>query len=238
MARADLDKKPHEVAAMFDDVAPKYDRMNTILSAGQDRRWRRHMVRALHLRPGMRVADIAAGTAVSTADLIATGAWAVAVDFSPGMLQAAGPQRASVPKVAADGMALPFADDSFDAVTISFGLRNIADTGQALAEFARITKPGGQLLVCEFSRPRQPVRTGYYLGLRTVLPLLATVSANPEAYSYLGESIRDWPDQPRLAALIADSGWSEVTWRNLSFGVVALHHAIKPAEQARAIQLR
>jgi demethylmenaquinone methyltransferase / 2-methoxy-6-polyprenyl-1,4-benzoquinol methylase len=227
MGRAGLEKNPQQVAAMFDGVAGRYDRTNTLLSFAQDRRWRRHSVRALDLLPGRKVLDVAAGTAVSTQELAQTGAWSVAADFSLGMLSA-GASRA-VPKVAADAMNLPFADDTFDAVTISFGLRNVQDPGRALAEFARVTKPGGQLLVCEFSKPRPaPIGWLYRWYLANVLPRLAArFSSNPEAYTYLGETINSWPDQPSLARLITRSGWSEVAWKNMTFGVVALHHAVR-----------
>ncbi|HET8591835.1 MAG TPA: demethylmenaquinone methyltransferase [Nakamurella sp.] len=228
MGRADLAKDPRQVAAMFDGVAGRYDRTNTLLSLGQDRRWRRHVVRALQPVPGERVLDVAAGTAVSTKELATTGAWCVAADFSLGML-AAGASR-GVPRVAADAMALPFADASFDSVTIAFGLRNVVDPAAALAEFARVTRPGGQLLVCEFSTPRPaPIRWGYRWYLAHVLPRIARrVSSNPEAYSYLTESISAWPDQRELAAVIARAGWTDVAWRNMTFGVVAMHHAIRP----------
>ncbi|MDQ6657677.1 MAG: demethylmenaquinone methyltransferase [Actinomycetota bacterium] len=227
MGRADLDKRPQQVAAMFDEVAQKYDRTNSLMSFGQDRRWRRHMVSALNLLPGMKVADIAAGTAVSTQELAATGAWCVAADFSLGMLQA-GAKKRRQPMVAADALALPFGDATFDAVTISFGLRNVEDPTIALHEFARITKPSGQLLVCEFSLPYLPFRWAYRFHLRTVLPKIARrFSSNPEAYLYLGESISAWPDQRQLAVQIARTGWSEVAWRNMTFGVVALHHAVR-----------
>ena len=235
MGRAGLEKNPRQVAAMFDGVAGRYDRTNTLLSFGQDRRWRRHSVRALQLMPGRKVLDIAAGTAVSTQELAGTGAWSVAADFSVGMLLA-GASRI-VPKVAADAMHLPFADATFDAVTISFGLRNVQDPGTALTEFARVTKPGGELLVCEFSRPR-PAPSGwiYRWYLANVLPVLARrFSSNPEAYTYLGETINSWPDQPSLARMITGSGWGEVAWKNMTFGVVALHHAVRgPAARANS----
>ena len=151
MSRADLDKDPHAVAAMFDGVARRYDLTNTVLTAGQDRRWRALARRALDLQPGEIVLDLAAGTAVSTVELARSGAWCVAADFSLGMLRAGAARP--VPKVAADALALPFADAVFDAVTIAFGLRNVHDTDRALAELARVTKPGGRLVVCEFGRP-------------------------------------------------------------------------------------
>lgn len=227
MVRADLAKDPSQVAAMFDDVATKYDRTNTLLSLGQDKRWRRHVTRALQLQPGEKVLDLAAGTAVSTVELSQSGAWCVAADFSLGMLRA-GADRA-VPKVAADAMALPFADASFDAVTISFGLRNVLDPQKALAEMARVTRPGGQLLVCEFSTPRlAPLRWGYRWYLRFVLPRIARrFASNPDAYTYLADSINAWPAQQPLAGMIAKAGWRDVIWRNMTFGVVALHHATR-----------
>lgn len=212
---------------MFDDVAAKYDRTNTLLSLGQDKRWRRHVTRALRLKAGDRVLDLAAGTAVSTAELSASGAWCVAADFSLGML-AAGTDR-HVPKVAADATALPFRDGVFDAATISFGLRNVVDPERALREMARATKPGGQLLVCEFSSPPfPPMRWGYRWYLAHVLPLIARrFATNPDAYTYLADSINAWPAQRELAGKIARAGWRDVRWRNMTFGAVALHHAIR-----------
>lgn len=227
--RATLDKDPHEVASMFDGVARRYDLTNTVLSLGQDRFWRRATREALRIGPGDQVLDLAAGTAVSTVELETSGAWCVAADFSVGML-AAGSAR-KVPKVAADGTKLPFGDAVFDAVTISFGLRNIVDHGAALRELARVTRPGGRLVVCEFSTPTNRLfATAYKEYLMQALPRMASaVSSNPDAYVYLAESIRAWPDQPDLARHIADAGWSAVRWRNLSGGIVALHAATKPS---------
>jgi demethylmenaquinone methyltransferase/2-methoxy-6-polyprenyl-1,4-benzoquinol methylase len=229
VSRADLDKDPHAVAAMFDGVARRYDLTNTVLTAGQDRRWRALTRKALQLSPGEKVLDLAAGTAVSTVELARSGAWCVAADFSLGMLRA-GAAR-DVPKVAADALALPFADAAFDAVTISFGLRNVADPDAALAEMARVTRPGGRLVVCEFSTPTwAPFRTAYQdVALRHVLPAVArVVSSNPEAYLYLAESIRAWPSQRDLAGRIAGAGWAGVAWRDVVGGAVALHRARRP----------
>ena len=228
MSRATLDKDPRDVASMFDAVAHRYDITNTVLSLGQDRAWRRATRSALNIGPGDTVLDLAAGTAVSTVELAKSGAWCVAADFSVGMLHA-GLSR-PVPKVGADATRLPFADEVFDAVTISFGLRNVVDHSAGLREMARVTKPGGRLVVCEFSTPAVRVFSfAYKEYLMRALPRVATaVSSNPEAYVYLAESIRAWPDQAELARRIEAAGWSDVRWRNLTGGIVALHAAVKP----------
>lgn len=212
---------------MFDAVADRYDLTNTLMSLGQDRGWRLATTAAVGVRTGEKILDAAAGTAVSTAPFAAQGAFAVASDFSVGMLTA-GAGR-DVPKVAADALALPFTDASFDAVTISFGLRNVADVDAALAEFARVTRPGGRLVICEFSRPVWgPFDRVYNEYLLRPLPWIADrVSSNPDAYRYLAESIRAWPDQQSLADRIGAAGWTQVGWRNLTFGIVALHRATR-----------
>ena len=225
--RASLDKDPREVASMFDGVAKRYDLTNTVLSLGQDRFWRRATRSALRIGSGDKVLDLAAGTAVSTVELARSGAWCVAADFSVGMLAAGGGR--DVPKVAGDATRLPFDDGVFDAVTISFGLRNVVDHAAGLREMARVTRPGGRLVVCEFSTPTNRLfATAYKEYLMQALPRIARkVSSNPDAYVYLAESIRAWPDQPHLARQISDAGWSAVRWRNLSGGIVALHAAVE-----------
>ena len=227
MTRAGLDKQPLEVAAMFDSVAARYDRTNTLLSLGQDRRWRRATVAAVDARPGTRLLDIAAGTGTSTAPFALRGVSAVACDFSVGMLAVGRRHRPRLPFVAGDAAHLPFADDSFDAVTISFGLRNVADVTLALREMLRVTRPRGRLVVCEFSRPTYPLfRTVYAEYLVKALPAVARrVASSPESYVYLAESIQEWPDQRSLATVIERAGWRSAQWRNLSGGIVALHRA-------------
>jgi demethylmenaquinone methyltransferase/2-methoxy-6-polyprenyl-1,4-benzoquinol methylase len=241
VSRAQLDKQPREVAAMFDGVAAGYDRTNTVLSMGQDRYWRRATRRALALVPGERVLDLAAGTGVSTRELARSGAYAVGTDISLGMLSAGRRREAAgaarVPLLAGDALALPYRDGVFDAVTISFGLRNVHDVPAALRELARVTRPGGRLVVCEFSHPTwRPFRAVYLEYLMRALPGIATtVSSNPEAYNYLADSIRAWPDQRNLAARIAGSGWRQVAWRDLSGGVVALHRAARAGAQPEPV---
>jgi demethylmenaquinone methyltransferase/2-methoxy-6-polyprenyl-1,4-benzoquinol methylase len=223
-----LDKQPPAVAEMFDRVAKRYDLTNDVLALGQTRRWRQVVADALDARCGQRILDLAAGTGTSSAAFHARGADVVACDFSLGMLQVGRERLPHLRFVAGDGMALPFCDDSFDAVTISFGLRNIHDPAAGLRELRRVTRPGGVLVVCEFSSPTwRPLRTLYEEYLMKALPAIATrVSSNAAAYEYLAESIQAWPDQPGLAELIAGTGWRDVAWRNLSGGIVALHRGV------------
>ncbi|WP_028655613.1 demethylmenaquinone methyltransferase [Nocardioides sp. J54] len=227
MARAELDKQPADVRRMFDAVARRYDLTNDILSFGQDRRWRKEVLDAVDPAFGDRVLDLAAGTGTSSQPFRDAGATVIPCDFSVGMLQVGKKQLPHLPFTAGDGTKLPFRDDTFDAVTISFGLRNIVDPVAGLAEMRRVTRPGGRLVVCEFSHPTwAPWRTTYLEYLMKALPAVArAVSSSPDAYVYLAESIRAWPDQAGLAALIRDAGWTGVEWRNLSGGIVALHRA-------------
>lgn len=238
MTRASLDKQPHEVAAMFDRTARRYDLVNDILSLGQDRLWRTATAAAVDAGPGELVLDIGAGTGTSTETFTTLGARAIACDFSLGMLRTGVRRRGGaggVRFVAGDAMRLPFADGVFDAVTASFALRNTRDPLLALREMHRVARPGARLVICEFSRPPgKSVDLVYSQYLMKLLPRIARlISSNHDSYDYLAESIRAWHDQPALARLIAEAGWERVAWRNLTFGIVALHRAYKAEEPAR-----
>jgi demethylmenaquinone methyltransferase / 2-methoxy-6-polyprenyl-1,4-benzoquinol methylase len=233
VTRAQLDKRPAEVAAMFDAVARRYDLTNDVLSLGLDRRWRDAVVEAVGPEPGENVLDLAAGTGTSSQPFADHGARVVPCDFSLGMLRVGKQARPLLGFTAGDATRLPFPDATFDAVTISFGLRNIVDPDAGLREMLRVTKPGGRLVVCEFSHPTwAPFRTVYVEYLMRALPPIArTVSSSPDAYVYLAESIRAWPDQEALADRIAAAGWQAPRWRNLTGGIVALHHAARAGER-------
>lgn len=219
---------------MFDEVARNYDRMNVILSMGNCVLWRVATTRAVDPKPGERILDIAAGTGTSSAALAESGAEVVAADFSPGMIEVGRVRRAGLANlefVQADATRLPFEVREFDAVTIAFGLRNVSQPKQALAEFFRVLKPGGRLVICEFSTPSTAiVRGAYRVYLEQVMPLLAKLaSSNDAAYSYLSESIEAWPDQSTLAGWMRAAGFAGVAHRDLTAGIVALHRGIKPA---------
>ena len=228
--RAELDKAPSEVAAMFDRVAARYDLVNDVLALGQTRIWRNMVVKAVNPSPGDRILDLAAGTGTSSAPFADHGAYVVPCDFSLGMLEVGKQRQPHLPFVAGDAMNLPFNDGVFDAVTISFGLRNVQDNDRALREMLRVTRPGGTLVICEFSSPVwRPFRTLYTEYLMKALPAIARkTSSNPAAYEYLADSIRAWPNQEALAAKIAAAGWERVQWRNATGGIVAIHRAVKP----------
>lgn len=231
MPRATLDKRPDEIARMFDAVATRYDVMNAVMTLGRERRWRRLVADAVSARPGQRILDLAAGTGASSTPFAQARATTVACDFSPGMLATGRRRHPELTFVAGDALRLPFADASFDAVTISFGLRNVADVPAALTEMARVTRPGGRLVVLETATPpSRLLRTGNRIYTAHVMPRLARlVASDPAAYSYLAESAGAWLTQPELAAALRAAGWQEVAWRDLMFGAVAIHRATRPA---------
>jgi demethylmenaquinone methyltransferase/2-methoxy-6-polyprenyl-1,4-benzoquinol methylase len=225
------DKDAALVQRMFDRVAPRYDLANALFSAGLDRHWRNVTVAAVDPRPGMVVLDVAGGTGALAAPLAARGAHVVVADLSYEMVRVGTARvRGDIAWTVADALRLPFADASVDAVTIAFGLRNLNDTRAGLVELRRVVRPGGQLAVLEFSRPtNRAIAHTYQRYLLGVLPRVAHVAtSDPGAYGYLARSIMAWPDQPALAATIADAGWGAVRWKNLTGGIVALHHAVRP----------
>lgn len=227
VTRATLDKKRDQVAGMFDQVAPRYDLLNDVMSLGQDRAWRREVVRAVDARPGENVLDLAAGTGTSSAPFAAAGAHVFPTDLSMGMLVTGKQRQPGLSFVRGDATALPYRDGAFDVVTISFGLRNVEDIATALRELRRVTRPGGRLVICEFSTPAWAPLARLYKDfyLTRVMPVLSRLGSDPESYDYLVESILAWPPQRELADMMAGAGWSQVAWRDLSGGIVALHRA-------------
>ncbi|MFC5369714.1 demethylmenaquinone methyltransferase [Arcanobacterium bovis] len=230
MKRATLAKNPHDVSEMFDEVAKKYDVTNTVLTGGLIHVWRKTTTDALDIYAGMKILDLAAGTGTSAAHYAQQGADVVACDFSRGMIEEGRRRYPHLSFVEGDAMNLPFEANSFDATTISYGLRNVSDPQKALREMLRVTKPGGILLVCEFSRPCNPVFSSLYkFFLGTAMPVISGVfSSDAAAYDYLAESILTWPAQDELARYISDAGWDRIEYKNLTNGIVALHRARKP----------
>lgn len=220
---------------MFDGVAHGYDRTNTLLSAGNAWLWRIQTVRAIAPKAGERVLDVAAGTGTSAAALALPGVEVVAVDFSPGMIEVGRRKHPKIEFVQGDALALPFGAGEFDAVTMSFGLRNMKDPRKALKELYRVLKPGGRVVICEFSTPQRALlRAGYSAYLKHVMPrVVGLASSNPDAYRYLAESIEDWPDQVTLSQWLRGAGFTRVAYRNLTSGIVALHRGHKPERKSR-----
>jgi demethylmenaquinone methyltransferase/2-methoxy-6-polyprenyl-1,4-benzoquinol methylase len=229
MSRANLNKDPDEVAAMFDGVAKRYDLVNDLLSLGRTKAWRKATTAIIAPKPGMQILDLAAGPGSSSEPLYKAGATVFATDFSEGMLAQGRKARPYLNFSKADALNLPFEDNRFDVVTISYGLRNTVKYEKALAEALRVTKTGGRIVIAEFSHPTNRIfRTIYTKYLMRLLPAIAKkTSSNPDAYIYLAESIGAWPDQAALAKSMEGSGWSNVSWKNLTFGVVAVHSASK-----------
>ena len=229
MVRANLNKDPDDVSKMFDDVANRYDFLNDLLSLGRTKAWRRAVTSIIAPKQGMKILDIAAGTGSSSRPLVDKGAEVTALDFSQGMIEQGRKQNKNINFVQGDALKLPFEDNSFEVTTISFGLRNTSNTEIALKEALRVTKDGGRIVVAEFSHPVNPIFKKIYLNyLMKALPVIVKkISKNPDAYIYLAESIRDWPDQAELASIMRDSGFKSVAWQDLTFGIVAVHIGYK-----------
>jgi demethylmenaquinone methyltransferase/2-methoxy-6-polyprenyl-1,4-benzoquinol methylase len=229
VVRANLNKDPDDVSKMFDDVAHRYDFLNDLLSLGRTKAWRRVVTSIIAPKPGMKILDIAAGTGSSSRPLVDKGAEVTALDFSHGMIEQGRKQNKNINFVQGDALKLPFEDNAFDVTTISFGLRNTSNTDKALKEALRVTKDGGRIVVAEFSHPVNPIFKKIYLNyLMRALPVIVKkISKNPDAYIYLAESIRAWPDQAELASIMRDSGFKSVAWQDLTFGIVAVHIGYK-----------
>lgn len=220
---------------MFDRVSTNYDRTNDILTAGIAPYWRAQTRLAVRPREGERILDIAAGTGTMSAQFSRAGARVTALDFSQGMIDEGIRRHGADPLiefVRGDAMALPFDDNTFDAATVSFGLRNVQQPRVAIDEMLRVLKPGGRVVICEFSRvTNAPVRAFYGAYMKGVMPtVVRLVSSDADAYRYLNDSIEAWPDQPVLAGWMRQAGFDRVKYRNLSFGMVALHKGFKPLD--------
>ena len=232
-----------QVQAMFSGIAGKYDLLNHVLSLGTDFYWWWRMAKRSGAAPGKRFLDVAAGTGDSSLALAARGAEVVSTDFTQAMLRL-GPAkfrargRADLvwASVGADAQHLPFAAGTFDGITICYGIRNVEDRPRAYGEFLRVLKPQGQLTILEFSRPRYRwLRSLYDTYSLKILPRIGGwISGSPEAYTYLPESIRTFPDQPALALELATAGFRSVGWTNLTGGIVALHTGRKGTAEGGA----
>src|SRR5436309_866581 len=215
---------PEGVRAMFDRIAPVYDLMNRVMTAGLDQRWRRATVNAV-VQPGDRVLDGACGTGDLAIIAAKAGAAVTGLDFSERMLDRARRKSQDVVWVRGDLLALPFSDESFDAATVGFGVRNVADLPAAIAELRRVLRPEGRLAILEITRPRGPLRFFYSLWFDRIVPLLGKVLPGGEAYTYLPASVRRFPGPDDLAAQMA--GFRDVEYRLFAGGIVALHTAVR-----------
>jgi demethylmenaquinone methyltransferase/2-methoxy-6-polyprenyl-1,4-benzoquinol methylase len=214
---------PDAVRSMFDRIAPVYDVMNRVMTVGLDLRWRR-LAAAGAVRPGDAVLDAACGTGdLAVACLRAGAATVTGLDFSERMLERARRKEAAIEWVQGDLLALPFADGSFDAATVGFGVRNVADLELALRELRRVLRPGGRLAILEITQPRGPLRPFFSLWFDRVVPLLGKALPGGAAYTYLPASVKRFPDAERLAALLEQAGFEDVRFRLLAGTIVALH---------------
>ena len=229
MARANLNKDPEDVSKMFDGVANRYDFLNDLLSLGRTKAWRKVVTSIIGPKPGLKILDIAAGTGSSTRPLVDAGADVIALDFSAGMIDIGRKRNKDIKFVQGDALNLPFEENVFDVTTISFGLRNTSNIDSALKDSLRVTKSGGKIVIAEFSHPSNSIFRFIYLNyLMKAIPIISKkISKNPDAYVYLAESIRAWPNQEGLASKMRDAGWKSVAWQDLTFGIVAVHIGFK-----------
>ena len=228
--RADLNKDPKEIASMFDSLASRYDVMDALMTGGLDRVWMTALRKAVAPHPGERILDLAAGTGASSAALAKGGAEVVACDLSEGMIEVGRERHPEIEFVHGNAMDLDFEDGSFDAVTISWGLRNIPDPELALREMARVVRPRGRLVVLEFSTPPNAVwRALYNFYLKHLIPFWGgLITGDKAGFVYLSKSIKAFPNQEGLAKMMRDAGFVDVTWKNYTGGIAAVHVAKKP----------
>lgn len=215
---------PERVRAMFDRIAPYYDAMNRVMTAGLDRRWRRLAVQAV-VSPGDRVLDLCCGTGDLAIEAERAGGQVTGLDFSPRMLERARKRSASVTWVLGDVLALPFESGRFDAVTVGFGMRNVADLAGALSEIRRVLRPGGRLAILEITRPRGLLKPFFWLWFERMVPALGRLLPTGGAYAYLPASVRRFPSAEALAALVERAGFQDVRFQLLAGTIVALHTA-------------
>ena len=217
---------PAAVEAMFDRISPVYDRMNRLMTAGLDRRWRRLTVGAV-VRPADSVLDACCGTGDLALEAQRAGARVTGLDFSERMLERARSKSGAVQWVRGDVLALPFPDESFDVVTVGFGIRNVEDLEAGLAELCRVLRPGGRLGCLEITRPRGALRPFFRLWFDGLVPLTGKVLPGGAAYAYLPASVRRFPGPEELGEAMRRAGFGEIGWRLLGGGIVALHVATR-----------
>jgi len=219
--------EPTAVKGMFDRIAPVYDVMNRVMTAGLDRRWRKLAVSEV-VWPGDRVLDACCGTGDLAVEAERRGGRVVGLDFSPRMLERARTKSGAIEWIQGDALALPFPDGDFDAATVGFGVRNLADLEGGLKELARVLRPGGKLAVLEITRPRGILKPFFRLWFDVLVPLAGRVLPGGQAYTYLPASVRRFPGPDDLSALFQSAGFADVQYRLLGGGIVALHVGVKP----------
>jgi demethylmenaquinone methyltransferase/2-methoxy-6-polyprenyl-1,4-benzoquinol methylase len=213
-----------QVQAMFDRIARVYDLMNSVMTAGMHHRWRERAADLAAVGPGSRALDVATGTGDLAIELAGRGAEVTGLDFSEQMLELARRKAPGIEWVRGNALELPYGDGEFDAVTVGFGARNFSDLGRGVAEMARVTKPGGRVVILEITTPQKPPLSWFFrLWFDRVVPALGRVAGDPEAYTYLPSSVRRFPGPRELAAELSRAGLEDVRWILTAGGIIALH---------------